>query len=131
MSTTEVTLDPRYRSRLEQELSQADEGIKSRDEIIARMSGEVGPVRAENARLKPLADAALEHRAAAAEATKAEKALAKKLSAAEARIAGLQEHLDKAEQKAPRIEEELAEYDDLDGKIAQASSILDLFSQGA
>jgi len=127
MSTTEVTLDPRYRSRLEQELSQADEGIRTRDEIIARVTGEVGPLRAENARLKPLADAALEHRAAAAEAAKAQKTLAKQLAGAEKRVLGLEELLSAAEQKIARLEGEFVAYDALDARVQRAETLGDLF----
>ena len=120
--------DPRYRSHLEAQLAQADEGIRTRDATIGRYIAEISPLRAENARLKPLAEAAIEHRQKAEAAAKAQNVLGKKLAAAENRILGLEELVAAAEEKIARLESELAGYDELNARVANAKALRDLFT---
>lgn len=116
---SEVTLDPRYRSRLEQELGQADEAVKARDEIIRRQNAEIAPLRAERDRLKPLADAALDHRQKADEARTAAKAATARAEEAERLVAALQRNLDQAEASIALREKELSAKDALHAEVVK------------
>jgi predicted RNase H-like nuclease (RuvC/YqgF family) len=127
-ATESPTHDPRYHSHLEAQLAQADERIKSHDSLVNRYTAEIDSLKARVSRLQPLADAATEHRHKADEAAAARKAIERKLTASENRILGLEEHLEQAEQKSARLEDELAAYDELNARVAKAESLSDLFA---
>jgi predicted RNase H-like nuclease (RuvC/YqgF family) len=121
-----LTNDPRYVERLELQLRQADERAQNNDNTINRLSEQVSTLQARVADLKPLAEAAQEHRQkASTEAKRADQA-ERLLQKAQARIAGLEQELADGERRVASLEDDLAGYEKLAQKVKEAGDLFDL-----
>jgi predicted RNase H-like nuclease (RuvC/YqgF family) len=121
-----ITTDPRYVERLEIQLRQADERAQNNDSTINRLHEQVSTLQAQVADLKPLAEAAQEHRQkATSEAKRADEA-ERALKKAQARIAGLEDELAKAEGQIASLQDDVAADEALDEKVKAAESLFAL-----
>lgn len=121
-----TTADPRYAERLELQLAQADERAQTDGRRLQEALEKVERLQAQVADLKPLAEAAAEHRQKAGSEKRRADEAERALRSAQGGIAGLEGELAKAEGKIASLQEDLAAYEALDEKVKAAESLFSL-----